>query len=94
MWSLPVSQCLFITIVIVNFNDNEIEISKINDSEPGSEKINDKRPSGFQIGLRYPLAAQMIILEVQIALKMKESDAGGMIKGVFFLGRLAAPKKI
>ena len=57
-------------------------------------KINDKRPSGFQIRFRYPLAAQMVILKFQIALKMKENDAGGVIKGDFLLGRLAAPQKI
>ena len=35
-----VSQC-FLTLVNVNFNVSEIEISKINVSETGSEKIND-----------------------------------------------------
>ena len=40
------------------------------------------------------MKGKLIILEGQIAVKMKENDARGKQKVYFFLGRLAAPKRV
>ena len=63
------AQC-FLTLVNVNFNVSEIEISKINDSEIGSEKIMmanndiDAWSSEHFWGIYIPFEEEVIVLGV------------------------------